>query len=140
MFEFQINHLDHVAIRVIDLQASASWYHRVLGLKVIETEKWKGYPIFLVAGKTGIALFPKKEDDKHFSDLPANIVVDHFAFNVSNKDFELAKNKYKHLNIEYIFQDHYYFHSIYTKDPDGHTVELTTLVVNADEFYRKKTS
>ncbi len=33
------------------------------------------------------------------------------------------------------FQDHHYFHSLYTADPDGHTVELTTLVVAEEDFY-----
>ena len=65
-----------------------------------------------------------------------NIKIDHFAFNVTNENFEKAKKKYTDLNLEFNIQDHYYFHSIYTKDPDGHTVELTTIVVDENKFYQ----
>ena len=37
---------------------------------------------------------------------------------------------------QFEFQDHFYFHSIYTKDPDGHTVELTTIVISEESFYK----
>jgi len=135
MHDFKINHLDHVGIRVKDLEASANWYHQTLGLKIIKVEKWNPYPIFLVAGKTGIALFPLLENQEEISDLTHGIVVDHFAFNVNNSDFELAKKKFKYLNIEFTFKDHYYFHSLYIKDLDNHVVELTTLVVEDNKFY-----
>jgi len=55
---------------------------------------------------------------------------------VTNENFEKAKEKYVDLNLEFTIQDHYYFHSIYTKDPDGHTVELTTIVVDENKFYQ----
>jgi len=135
MQEIKINHLDHVAIRVKDLEASAKWYKQTLGLKIIKTNEWGPYPFFLVAGKTGIALFPMKEKDSELRKLPVNILVDHFAFNVDLENFNLAKQKFESLNIDYIFNDHHYTHSIYIKDPDGHTVELTTLVVDEKSFY-----
>lgn len=37
--------------------------------------------------------------------------------------------------IDYTFGDHHYFYSIDTKDPDGHTLELTTLVVDEESFF-----
>jgi len=37
--------------------------------------------------------------------------------------------------LDFTVQDHHYFHSIYTRDPDGHVVELTTIVVEEDSFY-----
>ena len=60
-----------------------------------------------------------------------NSRIDHFAFNVSNEDFELAKAHFERMGIEFKAQDHYYFHSLYVRDPDGHTVELTTAVKSA---------
>jgi len=45
------------------------------------------------------------------------------------------KKWYTDLNLVYTIQDHHYFQSIYTKDPDGHTVELTTLVVDENDVY-----
>lgn len=127
--EFKINYLDHVAIRVKDMANSISWYERVLGLKKVQLEEWGAFPIFMLAEKTGIALFPADEEDPNVMLKSSNVKIEHFAFNVSNEDFILARKKYDLLQIKYRFQDHYYFHSIYTFDPDGHEVELTTVVV-----------
>ena len=133
--KIEIQFLDHVAIRVADLEASAKWYKEVLGLKRYQLPKWGDFPIFLLAGKSGIALFPANLDDKQLDASSKNVKIDHFAFNVTNENFEKAKKHYAALNLEFTVKDHYYFHSIYTKDPDGHSVELTTIVVDENEFY-----
>jgi catechol 2,3-dioxygenase-like lactoylglutathione lyase family enzyme len=127
-FNFEINFLDHVAIRVKDMEASAKWYNKVLGLKIVKIPEWKDIPIFLLAGKTGIALFPANPEEPEVPLRSRNVIIDHFAFNVNNDAFAKARKKYEALGIEYHFQDHIIFHSIYTEDPDGHTVELTTMI------------
>ncbi len=139
MSKFNIEFLDHVAISVNDIKASANWYETVLGLKPYQLPEWGEYPIFMLSNKTGIALFPAKTDDAKPEATPNNVRIDHFAFNVTGENFEKAKKRYEELGLEYDFQDHYYFHSIYTKDLDGHTVELTTLVVDEKSFYDKTT-
>ncbi len=131
----EINFLDHVAIRVIDLDVSADWYEKVLGLKRHQPAEWGEYPIFMLSNRSGIALFPADEKDKQIDLTSKNVKIDHFAFNVNKENFEKAKKRYTTLNLEFNIQDHHYFHSIYTKDPDGHTVELTTLVVDENKFY-----
>ena len=136
MTEFEIEFLDHVAIRVSDIDISVKWYKRVLGLKRCQFPEWGEFPIFMVSGKTGIAIFPANSDDPKLSNESKNVKIDHFAFNVTPKNFEKAKQRYHELGIEYNFQDHAYFHSIYTKDPNGHTVELTTLIVDEKDFYK----
>lgn len=133
--EIAIEFLDHVAIRVKDLNVSAEWYQNVLGLKKYQLPEWGEFPIFLLSGKSGIALFPAELADVQLELNSRNVKIDHFAFNVTNENFEKAKKKYTELNLEFNIQDHYYFHSIYTKDPDGHTVELTTIVVDENKFY-----
>ncbi|WP_149276181.1 VOC family protein [Pareuzebyella sediminis] len=134
MASFEISNLDHVAIRVADIETSVDWYTQVLGLKKYKLEKWGDYPIFMFAGKTGIALFPANVEDPEVPDTK-NVKIDHFAFYVTRDNFEKAKIKYNKLGLIYTLSDHHYFHSMYTKDPDGHTVELTTLVVPPDQFY-----
>ena len=61
--------------------------------------------------------------------------IEHLAFNVGNEDFEKAQKYFKSQDIPFDFQDHHYFHSIYLRDPDGHKVELTTIVVDEKTFY-----
>ncbi|MEZ4992146.1 MAG: VOC family protein [Saprospiraceae bacterium] len=125
--EIEIEFLDHVALRVKDLNRSADWYQRVLGLEKYQLPEWGPFPIFLLSGKTGIALFPANLDDTVLDPNSKNVKIDHFAFNVTRENFEKAIRRYTDLELEFDIQDHYYFDSIYTKDPDGHTVELTTI-------------
>lgn len=132
----KIDFLDHVAIRVADMEVSAKWYEDVLGLRRYQLPEWGDFPIFLFSGKSGIALFPANTSDPQLPQDSKNVKIDHFAFNVSKDNFEKAKKRYTELNLEFKIQDHHYFDSIYTKDPDGHTVELTTIKVNENEFYK----
>ena len=134
--KIEIKFLDHVAIRVADMETSAIWYEKVLGLKRYQLPEWGDFPIFLLSGKSGIALFPANTTDTKLEPTSKNVKIDHFAFNVTSENFEKAKKKYTELNLEFNIQDHHYFDSIYTKDLDGHTVELTTIKVNEREFYK----
>lgn len=133
--KFEIDFLDHVAIRVANIETSVAWYEKVLGLKKYQLPEWGDFPIFMLANKSGIALFPANTSDKEFDLKSKNVSIDHFAFKVNNENFEKAKKQYTELNLDFNIQDHHYFHSMYTKDPDGHTVELTTIVVDEDKFY-----
>ena len=134
--KIEIEFLDHVAIRVADIDASAKWYEKVLGLKRYQLPEWGEFPIFLLSGKSGIALFPANTTDTKLDQTSKNVKIDHFAFNVTNENFEKAKRRYVELNLEFNIQDHHYFDSLYTEDLDGHTVELTTIKVNEREFYK----
>jgi catechol 2,3-dioxygenase-like lactoylglutathione lyase family enzyme len=134
--EIAIEFLDHVAIRVKDLNSSTQWYQKVLGLKKYKLPEWGEFPVFLLSGKSGIALFPANLNDPELDLYSKNVKIDHFAFNVTNENFEKAKKRYAELNLDFDVQDHHYFDSLYTKDPDGHTVELTTIKVNEQEFYK----
>jgi|GEM_PF-140958 len=132
----QLRFLDHVAIRVKDLDASCQWYQDVLGLSAHQMPEWGPFPIFLLVGQTGVALFPKSHQPPETSPLP---MVDHFAFNVDGENFNKAQHRFKELGIPFQIQDHHYFHSVYIQDPDGHTVELTTLVVDKNPFVKSAT-
>ncbi|MGB5319278.1 VOC family protein [Eudoraea sp.] len=133
---FEIDFLDHVAIRVKDLKVSEAWYEKVLGLKKYQLDEWGPFPVFMLAKKSGVALFPAVVSDEELNLKSKNIKIDHFAFNVSKENFEKAHKRYLELELDFNIQDHHYFHSIYTKDPDGHTVELTTLVGDKKQFYK----
>ena len=135
MKPFQVDFLDHVAIRVKDIALSAQWYETVLGLSRMTIPEWGNYPVFMSCGKSGVALFPANLTDPQIDKQSKNTGVSHFAFHVSNEDFKKAQKHFENLALAFHFQDHYYFHSIYTKDPDGHTVELTTIVVDETTFY-----
>ncbi len=135
MTAFEIAFLDHVAIHAKNLEVSANWYGKVLGLRKYQLPKWGRSPVFLLSGKSGIALFQANTDDPEVPKNSDNVKIDHFAFNVTKENFEKAKERYRELGLKYILKDHHYFQSIYTEDPDGHTVELTTIMVDPEKFY-----
>lgn len=130
---FKIDFLDHVAIRVADLEVSAAWYQEVLGLERYDVPEWGAFPIFLLAGTSGVALFPR---DREGNLQPPGIRIDHFAFQVGPDAFDAAVAHYQGLGLDFSVQDHIHFRSLYTQDPDGHTVELTALQVPPEQFYR----
>lgn len=133
---FNIKFLDHVALRVKDLEQSAEWYEKVLGLTRYEAAEWGDFPFILLAGKTGVALFPARAGEINEEIKGNGAIIDHFAFQLNNEDFEKAKAWLSELQIPYEIQDHHHFLSLYIRDPDGHKVELTTLIGKAEDFYR----
>ena len=86
----KIDFLDHLAIRVADIEVSAAWYEKVLGLKRYRLPEWGASPIFLLSGKSGVALFPVNTKDIESEPSSKNVKIDHFAFNVTNENFEKA--------------------------------------------------
>ena len=74
--KIEIDFLDHVAIRVADMEASSAWYEKVLGLKRYKLPEWGDFPIFLLSGKSGIALFPANTTDTVIEPTSKNVKID----------------------------------------------------------------
>lgn len=126
MGHFKIDFLDHVAIRVKDLETSAAWYEKVLGMERWHPEEWQPFPIMMLAGDAGVAIFPLRPQDPEPRESPDAVRIDHFAFRVNQENFDLARARYDELGLKYRIANHHWFLSMYTFDPDGHEVELTT--------------
>jgi len=136
MSDFKIEKIDHVALRASHPETSIKWYKEVLGLRPLKAEAWGDFPIFMLSGETGIAIFPADElttDQARDTQIPK---IDHFAFRVDNINFDKARRSFEKSGVPYSFKDHTYFHSLYLKDPDDHVVELTTLLVSPEDFYK----
>lgn len=128
---FRIDHIDHVAIRAQDPEISAYWYEKVLGFRRVQPEEWKPYPIFMIQGDFGIAIFPGSK--KEITEM-RSVRIDHFAFRVSREELGNALAHFDAIGEEWDEQDHIYFKSVYLSDPDGHVVELTAEVSSLHEL------
>ena len=112
--------LDHIAIAAKDPDKSADWYAKVLGLKKIQPEEWKPYPIFMTAKNgSGLALFLAREPNLK------GTAYKHIAFRIELYEIQEARVVLKSMDISFSEQDHIYFKSIYFEDPDGNLLELT---------------
>ena len=127
---FPLHTLDHIALAVRDVAASAAWYADVLGLKRVHADVWGDVPTMMAAGNnTMLALFPvkcapgidpKPPPGKEF------IAIRHFAFRTDRAGFEQSQAHLRELEVEFRSEDHTIAHSIYFHDLDGHKVEITT--------------
>ncbi|MGH2574664.1 MAG: VOC family protein [Ignavibacteria bacterium] len=126
----KVQHLDHVAITVKDLERSVKWYQDVLNLEQRYKDEWEGVPIMMCAGDTCVALFKSSNSNPLPPPGRDTISMMHLAFRTDRKNFENAQVELKRRRIEFEFADHGVSHSIYFHDPDGHEIEITTYEIN----------
>lgn len=130
---FDLAGLDHVAINATNPERSITWYHEVLGLKRQQFEAWGDFPVFMLNGTVGVAIFKANADRIDGKD-GRQARIDHFAFHITKANLDAAEHHFAKIGQPYIFKDHTYFHSVYLYDPDGHTVELTAPVVDLQKL------
>ena len=121
----ELEGIDHVALGVRDVESAAKWYIDVLGFERRYDDVWNGYPVFVMKGNTGLALFPA-DQARSTSSPRREAGMRHLAFRANRKNFLAAQEELKRRGIEFEFQDHEISHSIYFRDPDGHQLEITT--------------
>jgi catechol 2,3-dioxygenase-like lactoylglutathione lyase family enzyme len=121
---FRLQRLDHVSLNAGDRTRSIAWYRDVLGLEQRNEPRKDDWPVFMGEFGRCIGLFqaagPAPERDGETAGLR------HIAFTVGRDDLEHAQAHFARLAIEFRVEDHGNAHSVYLRDPDGHTVELTT--------------
>ena len=122
----KLQKLDHVAVNVTDVRRSARWYQEVLGLERMYEAAWGDYPALVVAGSTGIALFPVEDGTAKPPPGRDVLTMRHLAFRVDGGNFRQAQDELRARGIEFRSSDHQVSHSVYFHDPDGHEIELTT--------------
>lgn len=123
---FRTEGLDHVALAVRDVAASARWYGDVLGLERRFAEVWGDFPAVVCAGPTCLALFPVGTDHPQPPPPRGTLAVRHVAFRVDRENFARAQVALGTWGIPYTTADHAAALSVYFTDPDGHALEITT--------------
>lgn len=114
--------IDHLAINVTDLTASAAWYKKLLGLEVLHT--WDNAWL-LARGPIRLGLY-SAAGATAVVDLDHTLALKHFAFLVSADDFVAAEVFLHDHQIAFDGpRDTGVAFSIFVKDPDGYQVELT---------------
>jgi catechol 2,3-dioxygenase-like lactoylglutathione lyase family enzyme len=123
---FKLQHVDHIAIRVSDMERSINWYQDVLGMERVYADVWGDVPAMMMLGNSGVAIFPTSTSTPKPPPDKNTLAVSHFAFRATRAEFEKAREVLPQRGVEVEFQDHTVSHSIYFFDPDGHQLEITT--------------
>lgn len=113
--------LDHLVLRVKDLDASIEFYKRVLGAKV-ERQLQTPRIVQLRVGESLLDLVPGRKGK-------GSVNLDHFAFRVAPFDAAALKRRLKKYGVEpgdvkERYGSEGYGPSVYFHDPDGNMVEL----------------
>jgi len=103
--------LDHAAFQTDDPRATAAFYERILGARVVEAE---GHPVMAYVGNTGFAF--------HERGSPG----DHVAVRVSEAERAEIRRRLDEAGIENEEADHEIAIGLFFEDPDGRLLEAIT--------------
>ena len=109
--------LDHAAFETDDPDATASFYERVLGAKVVKAE---GHPVMAYVGNTGFAF--------HERGGPG----DHTGVRVSAEERAEIKRRLEEAGIESEERGHEIAVGLFFRDPNGRLVEAITYASGDD--------
>jgi catechol 2,3-dioxygenase-like lactoylglutathione lyase family enzyme len=120
--EIHVTGLDHIVLRVADMERSVAWYRDELGLVTIRLDEWRA----------GTAPFVSMRlDEGTIIDLQqgdiTGINMDHVALVVEGTDLAAlaASGRFGQVGPPLrLFGARGVGTGIYLRDPDGHTVEL----------------
>jgi glyoxylase I family protein len=135
---FSVRGMHHHAFRSSDIEKTRKFYEEVIGLPLIATFVETENPVykdgesyihvfFELGDGSCLAFFQFQPNGAPTGFAARDSFDHHIALEVDGKDAVLAvERRYKELGLNYYIHDHGYVYSIYTRDPNGMIVELTT--------------
>lgn len=124
-----VDRIDHVEVFVRNPDAAARWYAEVLGLR--EVCRWDPEPIMIGAGDTKLALFradPNAGKTPHEESAKTS-AWHRVAWRTDAEGFRLFQKHLAKLGIRFRGPiNHGIARSIYFRDPDGNSLEITYYV------------
>ena len=109
--------IDHVAVESRDPDATAEFYERVFGARIVKTE---GHPVVAYLGNTGFALHAQGRAPPHT------------GIRVSEEERAEIKDRLEAEGIDWQEHDHGIAVGLFFDDPDGRTIEAITYYGGAD--------
>lgn len=117
----QVERLDHVSLNVADRTRSIAWYRDVLGLPQRNEPTADDEPVFL--GDPGLQFGLFQAQAPAAAREPESAGLRHVALVVD--DLAGAEEHLRAHEVSFRREDHGNAESLYFRDPDGHTIELT---------------
>jgi catechol 2,3-dioxygenase-like lactoylglutathione lyase family enzyme len=113
--------IDHVSLDVDDRSRSIAWYENVIGLHASGAPGAVDQPVFLGPPGARLGLFEER---------PASLR--HIALATDAPGFDATVERLGALAIRFRVERHGASRSVYFDDPDGTTLEVTTVSGAAD--------
>jgi catechol 2,3-dioxygenase-like lactoylglutathione lyase family enzyme len=112
--------LDHIVLRVADVEKSLAFYIDTLGLEPVRVEEWRRgevlFPSVRLTPETIIDVFAAERTGDN---------LDHFCLVIEPADLEALAAQFPDARrADGLFGAQGYASSLYVHDPDGNTVEL----------------
>lgn len=120
----RVTGLDHVVLKVSDMERSVTWYTDVLGLEAVRLAEWRRGEAPFVS----MRLDPATIIDLQLGEV-TGVNVDHIALVVEGVDLGELVASGRFGNVappRSLYGARGVGEGVYVKDPDGHTVELRT--------------
>jgi len=128
----KVREMDHIVLRVKDVDKSLHFYTEVLGLKPERVEQFKAgavrFPSVRLNDDTIIDLFPSPDMEPIDRNAPRN--QDHFCMVIEPTDLDTLKREFQAMGIEIQagpgprWGAHGNGTSLYLYDPDDNIIEL----------------
>jgi catechol 2,3-dioxygenase-like lactoylglutathione lyase family enzyme len=109
--------IDHAAVETDDPRATAGFYERVLGARIVAAE---GHPVMAYLGPTGFAFHERGGPGPHI------------AIRVSAEERERIRERLEEAGVPWRERDHGIAIGLFFDDPDGRTLEAITYRGGAD--------
>ena len=103
--------IDHVAVETDDPEATAAFYERLFGARVVRTE---GHPVMAYLGQTSFAFHERGGPGQHT------------GIRVSAEELERLKRELDAAGIRWTERDHEVAVGVFFEDPDGRQLEAIT--------------
>ena len=115
--ERRLAHIDHAAFETPDPDATAAFYKRVFGARIVKAE---GHPVMAYVGNSGFAF--------HETGGPG----DHVGVRVTEEEREELKRRLDEAGIDWEERDHGIAKGVFFEDPDGRQLEAITYTSGDD--------
>ena len=147
---FAVRGMHHHAFRSCDIEKTRKFYEEVIGLPLIATFVETDNPVykdgasyihvfFELGDGSCLAFFQFQPNGAPTGFAARDSFDHHLALEVDGIDaVRAAEQRYKDLGLQYYIHDHGYVYSIYTRDPNGMIVELTTKVAVTNEIMAER--
>lgn len=120
-----IKHIDHLNMTVKSIDATADWYGRVFGFKVVEEGLSRGMRWAIIRGGDAMLCIYETPDFRNEDNYDRKVHgVSHFGLRITDRKAWEETVKREHVKFTYPQTRYPHSDSWYVEDPSGYEIEV----------------